>query len=188
MAATPDIGQIIGERLLETLEAAEDAIDDEIHKLERMDEDDMERLRRERVEQMKKMAKQQAEWRAAGHGSYSDLADEKDFFASLKKSKRAVVHFYRGSTWRCEIVDKHLSKLAPKHMETKFSRINAEKCPYLVERLRIMMLPTILLVKDGKTDHSIIGFDEMGGDDEFPTEVFEAVLLKHGLVFESHCT
>ena len=27
-------------------------------------------------------------------------------------------------------------ELAPKHIETKFCKINAEKCPFLTERLR----------------------------------------------------
>jgi len=38
---------------------------------------------------------------------------------------------------RCKIVDKHLALLAPKHMETKFCKINAEKCPFLTDRLKI---------------------------------------------------
>jgi hypothetical protein len=49
------------------------------------------------------------------------------------------------------------------------------------------MLPTLVCVKDGKTDHSIVGFDEMGGRDDFDTSTLEAVLLKHGAVLESFC-
>jgi hypothetical protein len=89
-----------------------------------------------------------------------------------------VVHFYRDATDRCKIVDKHLMLLAPKHMETKFVKVNAEKNPFLCERLRIVMLPTIVLLIDGKTDHSIIGFDEMGGHDDFPTMHLEWLLAK----------
>jgi thioredoxin-like negative regulator of GroEL len=98
-----------------------------------------------------------------------------------------VVHFYRPTTRRCEIVDKHLFALARKHIETKFVRVNAEKAPYLTEKLHIWMLPTLVCVKDGKTDHSIVGFDEMGGRDDFDTSTLEAVLLKHGAVLESFC-
>jgi hypothetical protein len=31
-----------------------------------------------------------------------------------------------------------------------------------VERLQIVVLPTILCIKDGKTVHQIVGFDEFG--------------------------
>jgi hypothetical protein len=38
---------------------------------------------------------------------------------------------------RCKILDKHLAVLAKKHMETKFCKINAEKTPFLCDRLKI---------------------------------------------------
>ncbi len=181
------IGDIVGQRLLSVLEAEEEKLDAKLEKLERMDEDDLERVRRARMDQMKKMAAQRNEWAAQGHGEYREITDQKRFFEELKPSHRAVVHFYRPTTRRCEIIDRHLHILARKHMETKFIRVNAEKSPFLCERLNIWMMPTVVLVKEGKTDHSIIGFDELGGTDNFPTEHLEQVLLKHGLVLESFC-
>ena len=109
---------------------------------------------------------------------YSEIADTKDFFNAAKKSARMVVHFYRSVTPRCEIVDAHLSKLAfrysdasikdfvgtftpltvlelKSHLETRFIKIDAEKNPFLVERLGIILMPTIVLIKDGKTEHSL---------------------------------
>jgi len=44
----------------------------------------------------------------------------------------------------------------------QFCKIDAEKSPFLVERLQIVVLPTILCIKDGKTVHQIVGFDEFG--------------------------
>ena len=66
-----------------------------------------------------------------GHGEYTEIAEEKEFFELAKKSKNFVCHFYRDEFFRCKIVDKHLRLLAQKHMETKFCKINAEKCPFL---------------------------------------------------------
>jgi hypothetical protein len=114
------------------------------------------------------------------------VTSEKEFFAECKKSERVVVHFYRASTWRCEIADRHLGALARKHIETRFIRLDVERVPFLVERLNIFMLPTIMLVKGGKTEHSIIGFDEFGGSDDFDTEVAEAKLIEHGVLLESY--
>jgi thioredoxin-like negative regulator of GroEL len=88
------------------------------------------------------------------------------------------------ATWRCEVVDKHLRAVSAKHLETRVVRVNAEKSPYLVEKLRIRVLPTMVLVKDGKTDHSIIGFDELGGSDDFTTEQLEEVLAAHGVIYD----
>ena len=43
-------------------------------------------------------------------------------------------------------------------------------------------MPTVVLIKDGKTEHSIRGFDEMGGVDDFATSDFEYVLSHHGMI------
>ena len=151
-----------------------------------MDEDDLEGIRRKRIEEMKKAQKAKQKWMAQGHGSYEEISDQKEFFKRVKGSKRVVVHFSRGTTWRCGIIDKHIGKLVKKHVETKFVKVDAEKSPYLVEKLHIWMLPTLVLIIDGKTDHSVVGFDEYGGNDDFTTETFEQVLLAHGALLESY--
>jgi thioredoxin-like negative regulator of GroEL len=49
-----------------------------------------------------------------------------------------------------------LSVLAKQHLETRFVKINAEKSPFLVERLGIFIMPTILLIKDGQTIDKLV--------------------------------
>lgn len=66
-----------------------------------------------------------------GHGEYTELYDEKEFFETTKKSENVVCHFYRDQFVRCKLVDKHLNILAKNHIETKFCKINAEKAPFL---------------------------------------------------------
>ena len=123
-------------------------------------------------------AAKNAVFNVQGHGDYRECHDQKQFFEELKTEARAVVHFYRPATRRCEIIDKHLAILSRKHLETKFMRVDAERSPFLAEKLKIWMLPTLVIVRNGKTEHSIIGFDELGGNDNFATEVLEQVLLK----------
>jgi thioredoxin-like negative regulator of GroEL len=114
-----------------------------------------------------------------------ELTDTKEFFDTAKKSERMVVHFFRGVTPRCEIVDAHLERLANGHVETRFVKINAEKNPFLIERLGVIIMPTIVLIKNGHTDHSLRGFDEMGGIDDFTTEDLAYVLSQHKMLFYS---
>lgn len=125
---------------------------------------------------------QEQVWKHLGHGVYSEISDTKEFFEAAKKSQKLIVHFYRSVTPRCQIVDAHFHQLAPKHLEARFVKIDAEKSPYLVEKLGIIIMPTIVLVKDGKTEHSIRGFDELGGVDDFSTTDFEYVLSQHGMI------
>jgi len=66
-----------------------------------------------------------------------------------------------------------MKELAPKHLETKFCKINAEKCPFLTDRLRIKVIPTLAIVKDAKTKDYVVGFTDLGNTDEFSTEMLE---------------
>uniref|UniRef100_A0A7S2UTJ6 Thioredoxin domain-containing protein n=1 Tax=Fibrocapsa japonica TaxID=94617 RepID=A0A7S2UTJ6_9STRA len=106
----------------------------------------------------------------------------KIFFEAAKKSSQMVVHFYRPSTRHCATLDEHLGKLAPRHVETRFVKIDAEKSQFLCERLNIFMMPTLLLVKDGQSFHQIRGFDELGGTDQFPTKMLAWVLSQHNII------
>ena len=101
------------------------------------------------------------------------MAGEKEFFEASKKSKNVVVHFYRDSTFRCKIVDKHMEVLARTHMECRFLKIDAERSKFLVDRLKIKIIPTIALIKDGKTIDYIVGFQDLGNTDDFDTEMLE---------------
>jgi len=161
------------DQLLQVTKVIESQVDAEIERMDKMDESGFEQLRQNRMEQLKAAQKQKQVWLSLGHGQYEEIADEKEFFEVTKNSANVVCHFYRESTFRCKIVDKHLALLAPKHIETHFVKINAEKCPFLVERLRIVVLPTICIAKNGKTVDYIVGFDDMGGADDFPNEVLE---------------
>jgi len=137
------------------------------------DEDELKALRQKRLQTMKKSEQQKEKWLANGHGQYEEIPDEGSFFAECKKAKNLVVHFYREATFRCKIVDKHLDTLAAKHLEAKFLKIDAEKSPFLTQRLKIRVLPTIMLLRDGNAVDYIVGFTDLGNTDDFATSVLE---------------
>lgn len=49
-----------------------------------------------------------------------------------------------------------MSVLAKQHMETRFVKIQAEKSPFLAEKLKIMVLPTLALIKNAKVDDYVV--------------------------------
>ena len=79
-------------------------------------------------------------------------------------------------------MDKHMAILAKKHVEAKFLKINAEKCPYVCEKLRIWCLPSVVLVKEGKTNYTMVGFNDMGCEDDFETNEMAYVLGKYDII------
>ena len=73
------------------------------------------------------------------------------YWCQVKESDRVICHFYRSTTWRCQILDRHFAALAPKHLETRFIKIDAEKCNFLAQRLEIVLMPTVIMTKDTMT-------------------------------------
>eukprot|EP00916_Digyalum_oweni_P007421 GHVL01012507.1.p1 GENE.GHVL01012507.1~~GHVL01012507.1.p1 ORF type:complete len:179 (-),score=56.91 GHVL01012507.1:50-586(-) len=170
----------IERQVLQALAEKEEVIDDEISKLNNLE--DLENIRNRRIEELKKKSKKKKELINKGHGIYNEIYDPKDFFNATKSHDKLVVHFYRPTTWRCEIVDRHLSTLAHKYFESKFMKINAERQDWLADRLQIRVLPSIVLIKNGQVIHTIVGFGEFGGKDDFDTILLENRLKEMSII------
>ena len=89
-------------QVLTVAKVVEEQLDEEIATLDRLDIDDIEAIRERRLHKMKKMAEKHNRWIALGHGDYSEIHSEKDFFPLVKASDRVVCHFYR-ENWPCKV-------------------------------------------------------------------------------------
>jgi len=128
---------------------------------------------------MKAKQVQKIENIAKGHGKYTEIVEE-EFLPAVTKTKYTVVHFYHKDFERCKVVDMHLNIIAKKHFECRIMKMDAEKCPFFISKLQIQMLPTIVSFIDGVALDRIIGFEELGGHDEFPTIVLTRRLIEGG--------
>ena len=72
--------------------------------------------------------------------------------------------------------------LAPRHLETRFVKIDAEKSPFLCERFNIFMMPTIVVVKSNEKVHMFQGFDELGGVEDFPPNKLAYEAAKYAVI------
>eukprot|EP00760_Papus_ankaliazontas_P035743 PhM_4_TR7999/c0_g1_i1/m.63789 len=170
------------DQLLLAAQTIERAIDDEIDRIDTLGDDDLAAIRKKRMAQLQTMQKRKEDWLRKGHGVYHDIDDPAKFFEAARDHERVVCHFYRRATERCKIVDKHIEILAPKHWETYFIKVDAERVSCLAERFNVLMLPSVMLIEKGNTFHTIIGFDEMGGRDDFRTERLEELLGRYGML------
>merc|ERR1712151_703496 len=161
--------------MLNVAKQVEDKIDAEMAALDEIenDEDALERIRVKRMKELKNAQDKRAEWLRNGHGKLNEINSDKDFFDEAKGSKKLVCHFYRNTTMRCKILDEHLKVLAKQHVETKFLKLDVDKCDWIVGRLNIRIIPTLAFVLDGKTKDYMRGFDDVGGTDDFSTEMLE---------------
>lgn len=113
-----------------------------------LDDDDnaLEIIRARRLAAMKAEQLKKQEFKQLGHLEYLEIKED-EFLPAVTGSKYAVVAFFHKDFERCKIIDKHLALIAPKHIATKFVRLNAEKAPFFVSKLQIKMLPTVVLFK-----------------------------------------
>jgi len=158
------------------VQVMEQQLDQENKRLDAIvnDEDALEKIRERRLKELKSMAEKKAEYRRQGHGSLNEINSDRDFMDAAKGSQRVVVHFYRNTTMNCKVLDKHLIDISQRHLETKFLKVDVEKCDWLVKRLNVRIIPTMAIMLKGTVQTYIRGFEGFGDDGkDFPTAMLE---------------
>lgn len=102
-----------------------------------------------------------------------------------------IIHFFHPDFSRCSAMDKHLTTLSCAHSGTgsaRFARADVRNLPFIVEKLKIRVLPCVLGFVDGEVRERVVGFEGLGpggldalGDD-FDTGVLEERLVKKGVL------
>ncbi|KAJ8971024.1 hypothetical protein NQ314_000943, partial [Rhamnusium bicolor] len=173
---------LLRKKLMNVTKIVEKQVDAVIEQIDNLDVNDLEQLRLNRIKELQKQEEKRKIWLSNDHGKYEELAEEKMFFDIIKKSENVVIHFYTSNSPRCLIVDKHLKILAQKHIETRFTKLNAEKCPFLSENLKIKTIPSIVLVQNSIMIDKIVGFTQLGNRDDFTTDMLEWRIAQNKII------
>ncbi|GKU99217.1 hypothetical protein SLEP1_g12093 [Rubroshorea leprosula] len=150
---------------------------------ELMDDPELEKLHADRIAALKKEAEKREALKRQGHGEYREIS-EGDFLGEVTGSEKVVCHFYHKEFYRCKIMDKHLKALSPKHLDTKFIKLDAENAPFFIAKLAVKTLPCVILFRKGIAVDRLVGFQDLGGKDDFTTKTLEVLLLKKGIISE----
>ncbi|KAK7732522.1 hypothetical protein SLS53_008407 [Cytospora paraplurivora] len=146
-------------------------------------------FREQRLQQLHSEFTRAKSQREHGFGTYTELKDEKAVMDSTTSTKLSLVHFMKPDFTRCRIMDQKLEALAPKHFDTRFISINVENAPFLVNKLKIKVLPCVIAFINGLEVDRIIGFEALGAKpDSFTLQELEARLLASGVVLRSKMT
>ncbi|KAK2873360.1 hypothetical protein FQN49_002413 [Arthroderma sp. PD_2] len=134
---------------------------------------------------------------------YPTLPNDQSLLDFSTQIYRCVVHFFHSDFVRCSIMDKHLTTLAEAHNkrgkdDARFARVDVRNVPFIVEKLKIRVLPCVLGFIDGAVVERITGFEGLsdmnammgkkgagaGGasGDEFKTSMLEFRLVQTGLL------
>ncbi|KAI0081702.1 GTPase inhibitor [Panus rudis PR-1116 ss-1] len=153
-----------------------------------LENDDNPALREQGLEQLKREMERLQNMKSTGHGRYDEIIDEKEVIRTSANEPRCVIHFFHTNFKRCQIMDRHLAKLAPKYFSTRLIRVFVENVPWLVEKLGVKVLPCVICFIDGVSRARIIGFEDLGNQDDFETATLEWKLLNIGVIQKEQST
>lgn len=132
------------------------------------EDDDLEALRARRRKQMKEAQDKRQKNAALGHGSYDEIKED-EFLKTVTASQLSIVHFYHRHFEKCKLMDMHLGKMSKKFFNTRFVKLDAEKAHFFVAKLAVKTLPCAIVFVDGVAKGRQIGFEGLGGTDDFST-------------------
>lgn len=142
-------------------------------------------LREKRLHQLHAEFQRTKAHRNLGHGTYDTITHEpeKSILDITTSTAHCIVHFFRADFTRCRIMHSHLSALAERHLEARFVCVDVERVPFLVEKLKVRVLPCVIAFVGGKSVERIIGFEGVGkGGDGFRTQELEIRLVASGVL------
>ena len=168
------VDEFIIKKQLENELGDDDDLDEEEEKI-------MRNIREKRLGEYKNDYQETQENMAKGHGQYTEIKED-EFLPNVTGSRNVICHFYHKDFERCKIVDHHLRMIAREHPEAKFIYLNAEFSPFFVAKLQIQVLPTLVCFVDGIAIDRVVGFEDLGNKDDFPTMALTRRLIRGGVL------
>jgi len=95
---------------------------------------ELRQIKEARLRQLKNAHREKLDNLGKGHGQFREIMQD-EFIANVTSSPVVICMFFHRDFPRCTIMEHHLQKLAQRHIETKFIKINAEKAPFFVEKV-----------------------------------------------------
>lgn len=141
------------------------------------DEEDGEFLRELAHRRMKAMKSANSN-REMIYGTLYHCSHEREIVEATACIPSLVIHFTSPEFKRCKIMTEHLIELARMYECTRFMEIRAQEAPFLVAKMSIKVLPCVICIVDALAVDRIVGFEGLGGTDEFETKALEERLKK----------
>ncbi|KAJ4846388.1 Thioredoxin domain-containing protein plp3b [Turnera subulata] len=157
---------------------------------ELMDDPELEKLHADRIAALKKEAEKREALKRQGHGEYREIT-EGDFLGEVTGSEKVICHFYHNEFYRCKYVsrfDISFSIFNTHLLLGEFGHVLVFMCacnaPFFVAKLGIKTLPCVILFRKGIAVDRLVGFQDLGGKDDFSTRALEILLIKKGIISE----
>ncbi|KAL4974308.1 thioredoxin-like protein [Aspergillus desertorum] len=121
---------------------------------------------------------------------YPTLKSDQALLDHTTHTQRCVIHFAHPDFARCATMDDHIRALAALHQDVRFARVDVRETPFVVEKLKIRVLPFVIGFLDGVAVERVLGFEGLGprgsaGLEGFNTASLEKRLLGKGILSQA---
>ncbi|KAL4868495.1 hypothetical protein BDV12DRAFT_169537 [Aspergillus spectabilis] len=121
---------------------------------------------------------------------YPTLKSDQALLDFTTQTHRCVIHFAHPDFARCGTMDEHIRALAARHHDVRFARVDVRETPFVVEKLKIRVLPCVIGFRDGQAMERVLGFEGLGsggldGAEGFSTSKLEKRLLWKGILSQA---
>ncbi|RDW61909.1 thioredoxin domain-containing protein [Aspergillus mulundensis] len=121
---------------------------------------------------------------------YPTLKSDQALLDYTTQTQRCVIHFAHPDFARCTTMDEHIRALAARHQDVRFARVDVRETPFVVEKLKIRVLPCVIGFLDGVAAERVLGFEGLGpggsaGLEGFNTASLEKRLLAPGILSQA---
>ncbi len=75
----------------------------------------------------------------------------------LKSEKPVLIDFWASWCGPCQMLTPVIEQLAAEVTDAKITKVNVDEQPALAQEFRVMSIPTLAVIKDGKLVNSSVG-------------------------------
>ncbi|KAL4883097.1 thioredoxin-like protein [Aspergillus karnatakaensis] len=121
---------------------------------------------------------------------YPTLKSDQALLDLTTQTHRCIIHFAHPDFARCGTMDEHIRALAARHQDVRFARVDVRETPFVVEKLKIRVLPCVIGFMDGQGVERVLGFEGLGaggrdGAKGFSTSTLEKRFLWNGILSQT---
>lgn len=94
-----NVQQVLAQAVSTLGSQLEAQLDNEIYRLDHLNEEDIASIRQKRMQELRKRQEKSKEWLAKGHGEYTEIFSEQEFFKAMKVGRGAGLCACTGCRW-----------------------------------------------------------------------------------------